>query len=540
MTAPAPPQTTPARLQQGRALAEAGRLAEAEAAFRTALAVQADSLEAWFELGAVLHRTGQYSGAEQCFRQVLALQPAHAPAKLMLGAVLADAGRPREAEAPLRQGLNQTTDPRLKAALNTNLGIALRGQRKDAEALAAFEAAHRLAPAMPGLDLHRAIALENLERHDEALALFRAALARQPDNVGLHHHYNDLLYRLGRSEELLASYDRAPQSRALLLDKAFFLAHAKRGEELHGLYRDLLARDPQDRTAAIGAANALSMMGRHREAGAAYDAVLARHGGDPDLYAHAAEPALLAGDPEKALALCRQALALAPHDQAALANMSVALRLMEDARDEALNGYDTLVKVYDLEPPDGFADMESFNAELNQALDRLHPETREFINQSLRGGTQTPDHLFGSGLTLVAALERRINQAVARYVAELAEDERHPLLARKARDFRYAGSWSSRLRDCGFHVNHIHRQGWISSCYYVAVPEAVKDETGRQGWIKFGESSFDVPVKNPVRRAIQPAAGRLVLFPSYTWHGTIPFRDKAARTTIAFDVVPSA
>jgi len=24
------------------------------------------------------------------------------------------------------------------------------------------------------------------------------------------------------------------------------------------------------------------------------------------------------------------------------------------------------------------------------------------------------------------------------------------------------------------------------------------------------------------------------------WHGTIPFRDAAARTTIAFDVVPAA
>jgi len=29
-----------------------------------------------------------------------------------------------------------------------------------------------------------------------------------------------------------------------------------------------------------------------------------------------------------------------------------------------------------------------------------------------------------------------------------------------------------------------------------------------------------------------------VLFPSYMWHGTVPFHDKAARTTIAFDVVP--
>jgi hypothetical protein len=70
------------------------------------------------------------------------------------------------------------------------------------------------------------------------------------------------------------------------------------------------------------------------------------------------------------------------------------------------------------------------------------------------------------------------------------------------------------------------------------VPDAVKDETAIQGWIKFGEPAFDVALKQPIRRAIQPAQGRLVLFPSYTWHGTVPFHDRAARTTIAFDVVP--
>jgi Putative 2OG-Fe(II) oxygenase len=30
----------------------------------------------------------------------------------------------------------------------------------------------------------------------------------------------------------------------------------------------------------------------------------------------------------------------------------------------------------------------------------------------------------------------------------------------------------------------------------------------------------------------------LVLFPSYFWHGTVPFESSADRLTIAFDVVP--
>ena len=110
------------------------------------------------------------------------------------------------------------------------------------------------------------------------------------------------------------------------------------------------------------------------------------------------------------------------------------------------------------------------------------------------------------------------------------------LLRRRSGDFRFSGSWSSRLADCGYHVDHIHPKGWISSCYYVAVPDAVRDESARQGWIKFGQPAARQELTP--RRAVQPAPGRLVLFPSYMWHGTNPFRSEAVRTTIAFDVVP--
>ena len=106
------------------------------------------------------------------------------------------------------------------------------------------------------------------------------------------------------------------------------------------------------------------------------------------------------------------------------------------------------------------------------------------------------------------------------------------------RGFRFAGSWSSRLGDAGFHVNHVHPEGWISSCYYVGVPHVVKNEKEKQGWIKFGEPSFDTGLSP--RRVLQPVPGRLVLFPSYMWHGTIPFHDASPRMTIAFDAVPRA
>ena len=522
----------------GLTLSRLGRVKEAETALRTALKCQPDFVQALFELGALLHRTGRLGEAEQSIRQVSRLVPRHAHAWLALAAILVDAGLPDEAETAARSGLAAATEQRLKAQLYLQLAQALRRQRKDAEALAALDSAEAMDAAPPGLARHRAETLQNLNRFDEALAIFEKELARAPGDPGLHLDYNALLYQLDRTGELLKSYDRVPESRELLLGKAFLLAREQRYEEAHAIYARLQARDPNDRLAATGTAQLMTKMGRHTEAVALFESIVARHGGDAKLLSIAAEPALLAGDPQKAAWLCEQGLALTPHDASCLAMLSIASRMMEDGRDEALNGYDSLVRSFDLDPPDGFSSMESFNAELNASLDRLHPRSRELIDQSLRGGTQTPGHLFPAGLLLVTKLKQRIDATVARYIAELEEEAGHPLLSRRSRNFRYAGSWSSRLHDNGFHVNHFHPDGWISSCYYVSVPDAVKNETAPQGWIKFGEPALDLTLKYPIRRTIQPVPGRLVLFPSYMWHGTVPFHDKTARTTIAFDVVP--
>ena len=122
----------------------------------------------------------------------------------------------------------------------------------------------------------------------------------------------------------------------------------------------------------------------------------------------------------------------------------------------------------------------------------------------------------------------------------MPENATHPLFRRKRAGFRYAGSWSSRLKDRGYHTNHVHAQGWISSAYYVALPDAVENVDSREGWLKFGEPNFPFGIANAVRRAVKPRPGTLVLFPSYLWHGTVPFRSAQSRTTIAFDAVPAA
>jgi hypothetical protein len=115
-------------------------------------------------------------------------------------------------------------------------------------------------------------------------------------------------------------------------------------------------------------------------------------------------------------------------------------------------------------------------------------------------------------------------------------DPSHPWSGRKTGKFRLAGTWSVKLRANGYHINHVHPAGWISSAYYVAVPPVVAAGEGRQGWIKFGEPRWPTPGCT-IEKVVQPKAGRLVLFPSYMWHGTIPF-SQGERMTAPFDAVP--
>ena len=532
----ADPRASALAFSHGTALRWLENVTEAVDAFREAIRLKPDYAEAYFEAGTSLQQMGKLEEAEGIFRAWLAAIPGDPRGVLARADLLLAADKLTDAEHVLRTGIADPAAAPLHAPMLQRLGFTLRRQGRDEEALEALTRAATLDPTV-FTDAVRAELLQALHRYDEALAISRDLIRREPENPEWHKFHNDLLYRL-RHPDYLKSYDVAPETVALLLSKAFFLSHEKRAQEALDAYNRAAALEPDNRQAASGAASALTALGRHSEALAVFDRLLTKDRNSPELYGCAAEAALLSGDPEKAEHFCGQVLRLAAHDQTALCILSTAWRMMADERDETLSGYDSLIRGFELEPPEGFSSMDDFNAELNGWLDRVHPATREYLNQSLRGGTQTPDQLFGKGHVLVEKIRGRIDEAIGRYIQEMKEDEQHPFLSRRARDFRHIGSWSSRLRDCGFHINHIHPLGWISSCYYVAVPKAVEDVSARQGWIKFGEPGLDVPLKNAIRRAIQPRAGLLVLFPSYMWHGTIPFHDAQPRTTIAFDLVP--
>jgi len=89
------------------------------------------------------------------------------------------------------------------------------------------------------------------------------------------------------------------------------------------------------------------------------------------------------------------------------------------------------------------------------------------------------------------------------------------------------------------HVNHVHPRGWISSAYYVSVPDETASGKGKAGWLKFGEPPIRTAPELLPEKWVQPKAGMVVLFPSFLWHGTAPIHDGSVRVTAPFDVVPA-
>ena len=99
-----------------------------------------------------------------------------------------------------------------------------------------------------------------------------------------------------------------------------------------------------------------------------------------------------------------------------------------------------------------------------------------------------------------------------------------------------AGSWSVRLSSQGFHVNHIHPEGVLSSACYISLPPTMGSDESRDGWLELGRPPAQLGLALEPLAAIEPRPGRLALFPSYLFHGTRPFA-AGERLTVAFDVV---
>lgn len=523
-------------------LRRTGKPAEAIVKLQAALRLEPKRADLWMNLSLAQGDLRDFRTAAASAERAVALAPESAPALHALAAALREAGDLEGAEAALRASLK--LNPNSGWAW-TALGIVRRLIGDPTDSLVCYARAHALNYKTPELMDAEASAHLDLGDFEKALDAANALIAAKPDYVAghvlrAHIHWE---YGAGDENDPLAALERAvseqPANAELRSAYVTSLLEADRAEEALAHAKRVRAESDSP-PAAVAHAGALLQLGDIDGATQVLEDASPRMGASPGFCIAFARQLIRARRPDAAASRAEFAAQRTPLDQEAWALLSVAWRMLDDPREDWLCDYERFVMVDDVAPPAGYADQAAFIEALSQTLTALHVSQHAPLNQSLRGGTQTSGSLFGRRDPVIAAARDALTQTVCRMIARLPDDASHPFLSRKMGAIRYSGSWSVRLRSSGRHVNHYHPKGWLSSAFYLQLPPSVAgDDAQRPGWIQFGQPPLQYETGLTPRRAERPHVGRLVLFPSYMWHGTVPFADDSYRMTMAFDALPA-
>jgi len=467
-----------------RLLLEQGRGGEARDVLAGAIAGGQDGAPLRSLLGLVLHQLGDLSGCERELREAVRLAPGDGAAEFALASICYRLGNEADAEAATRRAI--------AAGLDDSHAYLLLGR-----------------------------ILNRQSRFAEAESAWRAAIRRDPASPQGQRELAELVWmQTGDLAKARAELDAAPQTAEIVTIAVNLLQGAGEEKAAYALAAARAARDPSLHVIAARAALAIDPAAAERHLAAAPAGITPLARAKTEI-----EVDLALGRAQHAVRRAEALRAARPNDQHATALLATALRLAGDPRYRALYDYDRLVGTYRIDPPEGWGSLDDYLHDLGQALDLIHGPLTHPVGQSLRHGSQTMRALFDYPQAPIRALFAALEAPIRQHVAALGvPGQKHAI----------ASAWSVRLNSGGFHINHVHPEGWISSAFYVRLP---KDLEGIQGFLKFGEPGPRTEPRLAAEHLVKPEPGLLVLFPSYMWHGTVPFTSDDKRLTCAFDIV---
>ena len=558
-----------------------GRYPEAEEHMLASLALQPKQPHVRNNLGVCYKRQGKLQQAMENFNLAISLKPDYLAAyKNLIGLFMNHAMYAQAAEiSQIALGVFPQD-----MALTQQLALAKQGLKHYQEALQLLRELHRLAPEDPSISHNLAVTLRLSNNPTEALEIFerlhaatqtpsyellqnkgnahadlgqleqasecyKQVIKLQPNYVPAHENLTSILWTLGQQSNFVDSFQETIESGLsdVPIQQAYveaLLTAEKPDRALAFLATTSSLLDPEDQRVADFVARC-HLARNDTETAIKFHkrACVTRETAVP-YWIDYAVTLIVAGEIEQASDILEQLSERAPADQMVLAHLSLCWRMLDDPRARILNNCD-LVGEYELPTPPGFSSLAEFNMALNECLTEYHTSEHHPLEQTLRQGTQTQGNLFARENRLLQLLKNSFRGVITRHIKKMQDmPAPYPGFSTE-RDFDFAASWSVRLRDQGFHTQHIHPMGWFSSAYYVDLPSELESSADdatpadQGGWIKFGEPNLKCTPPLQAQHIVKPKVGKLILFPSYMWHGTIPFKSAETRTTVVFDVAPS-
>jgi protein O-GlcNAc transferase len=246
---------TQAALSLAAELHRAGRLDEAEVAYREVIAADASNAEAWHLLGTLLVSMGKVSEGATAIRRAIELNGQRADFHVNLAVALLKLGQPVEAANACQMAISLRPDwaeawynlgcatgatgrwdiaidsYRRAISLNPdhaqahfNLGDALRHADRGDEALESFRKAAQLRPTAEAFN-NLGNSLQMQDRFAEAIQAFESALALQPDSINARSNLGLTQFISGRADEAVRTL-RMVQHVPFAADNLLFASHS--------------------------------------------------------------------------------------------------------------------------------------------------------------------------------------------------------------------------------------------------------------------------------------------------------------------------
>jgi len=146
-----------------------------------------------------LHKAGRLKEAEAAYRKIIAENQQAADAYHFLGLIEAATGRLEAAETSIARAVELKPD---RPTFHYNLGFVVQGLERFGRALEHYQKSLRLDPNQPAGHYNAGLVLSRLRRYDEAAKAFEAAIALQPN-------YAEAWGNLGAARRLLGNLEGA-------------------------------------------------------------------------------------------------------------------------------------------------------------------------------------------------------------------------------------------------------------------------------------------------------------------------------------------
>lgn len=519
----------------GNLLASENKLYDALSKYQRALQLAPNNMDALYNAAITHLKLGQPDHAINILNQLNSISP-HT-SKVICG--LADAYIAKNDDTRAIELLESEIQHFEDELILFKLGLAYKKKQRWQSALSYFEKSSNLSRNNPSI-LHQIASVEGaLGNFESAIQHFKQCIEIEPQNPSHHYWLNSLLWTIN-SPEFLNSYKniykKLPENTELILDYSRLLKLSGNKAESLKVLQNKSKEKPSSLDEALLKANLLRGALKPEESLKILNRAQIAYPRHPGVNEETAKTLIQLNRPDDALSVLDETLESHPLNQSLLCLKATALKLLESPKYFELINYKSLVKFYTIECPAGFTSLKEFLREVQNCVLSLHKTQNAPIEQSLVNGTQSFDNLFSCEAPVIGLLQEQISKKINEYIADLPHDSKHPVFSRNTGNFAFTDSWSVRLFNNGHHKSHYHSEGWLSSVFYVDIPDEVNQKG--QGWLEFGRSDDEIFGDDQADFCVKPERGLLVLFPSFLWHGTRPFESDQQRITVAFDLIP--